>query len=84
MKTNTEKLLDMLNVSSETMVSKGQLINIAMHFKHQNDIIKNLVSELTFDLFKENPTHSRFAEFTEADRNRLRTLKFGGKITTNG
>lgn len=66
------------------MVSKPQLINIAMHFKHQNDVIKNLVSELTVDLFKENPNHPRFAVFSESDRNRLRTLKFGGKITTHG
>lgn len=80
MKSNTDQLLDMLNVSSESMVSKNQLINIAMTYKHQNDVIKNLVSELTIELFKENPFHPRFAEFSEADRNRLRVIKFGGKI----
>jgi len=80
MLTNTQKLLDLLNVASDSMVSKPQLINIAMHFKEQNDIIKNLVSELTIELFKENPNHPRFAEFSEADRNRLRVLKFGGRI----
>jgi hypothetical protein len=80
MQTNSQKLLDLLDVSSESMVSKSQLINIAMYFKEQNDNIKNIISELTFELFKVNPTHPRFAEFSEADRNRLRVLKFGGRI----
>lgn len=81
MTSNTDQLLDMLNKSDIGLVSKGQLVNIAMHYKHQNDVIKNLVSELTVDLFKENPYHPRFAEFSEADRNRLRVVKFGGRIS---
>jgi len=77
---NTQQLLEILGQSTLSMVSKPQLVNIAMHFKQQNDIIKNIISELTIELFKENPNHPRFAEFSEEDRNRLRVIKFGGRL----
>lgn len=79
-KSNEQQLLEMLDRSTISMVSKSRLVNIAMHFKQQNDVIKNIITELTIELFKENPNHPRFAEFSEEDRNRLRVIKFGGRI----